>query len=297
MSLPPPIEPEPPPGSPDAGPARRWRDLRKRALSAAVLGPGALLCIWLGAAAWTALMTLAVALLTWEWVRMCGLRSRVWPGIAVPAVVFLACACAVLGQPVPGLLVLMLGFVATWLAAPRLRRRGGAPPPALWLALGVLYIGLGGIALIELRHDNDAGRGNVFFLFFVVWASDIGAYLVGRLVGGPKLAPSISPGKTRSGAVGGLLCSMLVGWLAADWLVPGTPSVVKVMLVAGVLGIATQLGDLLESAVKRHFGVKDSSMLIPGHGGVLDRLDGLLAAAPVAALLAFAVGYGVPLWR
>ncbi|WP_419898017.1 phosphatidate cytidylyltransferase [Roseomonas sp. USHLN139] len=297
MGLPPPVMPEPPAGSAAAEPARRWRDLRKRALSAAVLGPGALLCIWLGAAAWTALMTVAIALLTWEWVRMCGLRSRAWPGIAVPAVVGLACAAAVLGQPVVGLGLLFAGFAATWIAAPRLRRRGGPPPPASWLALGVLYIGLAGIALIELRHDNDAGRGNVFFLIFVVWASDIGAYIVGRLVGGPKLAPSISPGKTRSGAVGGLLSSMLVGWLAADWLVPGNPAVLKVLAVAALLGIATQLGDLLESAVKRHFGVKDSSMLIPGHGGVLDRLDGLLAAAPVAALLAFAVGYGVPLWR
>ncbi|WP_235034959.1 phosphatidate cytidylyltransferase [Roseomonas sp. 18066] len=297
MALPPPVMPEPPAGSAAAEPARRWRDLRKRAISAAVLGPGALLCIWLGAAAWTALMTLAIALLTWEWVRMCGLRSRAWPGVTVPVVVGLACAAAVLGQPIPGLVILFAGFVATWVAAPRLRRRGGTPPPASWLALGVLYIGLAGIALIELRHDNEAGRGNVFFLIFVVWASDIGAYIVGRLVGGPKLAPSISPGKTRSGAVGGLLSSMLVGWLAADWLVPGNPAVLKVLAVAALLGIATQLGDLLESAVKRHFGVKDSSMLIPGHGGVLDRLDGLLAAAPVAALLAFAVGYGVPLWR
>ena len=277
--------------------AKRWRDLKKRAISAAVLGPGALLCAWLGALPWTALMALAVALLCWEWVRLCGLRSRAWPGAAMPAVVFLACALAVLGLPQAGLACLLIGFVATWIAVPRLAPREGPPPPANWLALGVLYIGIAGIALIELRHDNEAGRGNILFLFFVVWASDIGAYLVGRLVGGPKLAPSISPGKTWSGAAGGLLCTMAVGWLAADWLAPGTPSVAKVLGVAAVLGVATQLGDLLESAVKRHFKVKDSSMLIPGHGGLLDRLDGLMAAAPVAALLAFAVGYGVPLWR
>ncbi|MCQ4160154.1 phosphatidate cytidylyltransferase [Roseomonas sp. GC11] len=277
--------------------ARRWRDLKKRALSAAVLGPGALLCIWLGAFPWTALMTLAIALLSWEWVRLCGLRSRAWPGMAVPASVGLACACSVFSLPVPGLAVLGLGFLATWLAAPRLFRGEGPPPPAGWLALGVLYIGLAGIALIELRHDNEAGRNNVLFLISVVWASDIGAYMVGRLLGGPKLAPAISPGKTWSGAAGGLLSTMLVGWLVADFLVPGNPPALKVLLVAALLGIATQLGDLLESGAKRRFGVKDSSQLIPGHGGVLDRLDGLLAAAPVAALLAFAVGYGVPLWR
>ncbi|MBI0432496.1 phosphatidate cytidylyltransferase [Roseomonas sp. KE0001] len=283
------------PESPAA--AKRWRDLRKRALSALVLGPGALLCIWLGALAWTGLMTIAVAVLTWEWVRLCGLRSHLWPGMAVPAVVFLACALAVFQFSHLALAVLVLGSLAVWLTAPRLRRRTGPPPPASWLALGVLYIGLAGIALIELRHDNEAGRGNVFFLFLVVWASDIGAYLVGRLLGGPKLAPAISPGKTWSGAAGGLASSMAVGWLAADWLAPGNPDAVKVLAVAALLGVATQLGDLLESAVKRRFKVKDSSMLIPGHGGLLDRLDGLLAAAPVAALLAFGVGYGVPLWR
>ncbi|HWL81736.1 MAG TPA: phosphatidate cytidylyltransferase [Roseomonas sp.] len=285
------------PSSSEAPSAKRWRDLKKRAISAAVLGPGALLCAWLGALPWTALMALAVALLCWEWVHLCGLRSRTWPGIALPAVVFIACALAVYGQPVGGLLVLALGFLATWATVPRLHRAGAPPPPASWLAMGVLYIGIAGIALIELRHDNEAGRGNILFLFFVVWASDIGAYMFGRLLGGPKLAPAISPGKTWSGALGGLISTMLVGWIAAVWLAPGTPPVARVLLVAALLGVATQLGDLLESAVKRHFKVKDSSMLIPGHGGLLDRLDGLMAAAPVAALLAFAVGYGVPLWR
>ncbi|MXP63218.1 phosphatidate cytidylyltransferase [Roseomonas sp. M0104] len=285
-----------PPGS-EAPSAKRWRDLKKRAISAAVLGPGALLCAWLGALPWTALMALAVALLCWEWVRLCGLRSRAWPGAALPAVVFVACALAVLERPVAGLVVLGLGFAATWATVPRLHRAAVPPPPASWLALGVLYIGIAGIALIELRHDNEAGRGNILFLFFVVWASDIGAYMFGRLLGGPKLAPAISPGKTWSGAMGGLVSTMLVGWLAAAWLAPGTPSLVRVLGVAALLGVATQLGDLLESAVKRHFKVKDSSMLIPGHGGLLDRLDGLMAAAPVAALLAFAIGYGVPLWH
>ena len=281
----------------EASSGKRWRDLKKRAISAAVLGPGALLCAWLGALPWTALMAVAVALLCWEWVHLCGLRNRSWPGMALPAVVFVACALAVFGQPVAGLVVLALGFLATWVSVPRLHRAATPPPPAGWLALGVLYIGIAGISLIELRHDNEAGRGNILFLFFVVWASDIGAYMFGRLLGGPKLAPAISPGKTWSGALGGLLSTMLVGWIAADMLAPGTPSVTRVLVVAAVLGIATQLGDLLESGVKRHFKVKDSSMLIPGHGGLLDRLDGLMVAAPVAALLAFAVGYGVPLWR
>ncbi|MBO1074279.1 phosphatidate cytidylyltransferase [Roseomonas marmotae] len=276
---------------------KRWRDLKKRAISAAVLGPGALLCIWLGALPWTALMAVAIAGLVWEWVHLCGLRNRALPGAAVPAAVFVACALAVFGMTVPALVLLALGFVATWAGAGWLRRRDGRPAPAGWLAFGVLYIGIAGISLIELRHDNEAGRDNVLFLIAVVWASDIGAYMFGRMLGGPKLAPSISPGKTWSGAIGGLVCTMVIGALVAGWTTPYPDDMGKAAVIAALLGVATQAGDLFESAFKRRFGVKDSSALIPGHGGLLDRLDGLLAAAPVAALLAFGVGYGVVLWR
>jgi phosphatidate cytidylyltransferase len=280
-----------------ASDAKPWRDLKKRAISAAVLGPGALLCIWLGALPWTALMAVAIAGLVWEWVHLCGLRNRALPGAAVPLAVFIACAFAAFQMTGAALIMLGLGFAATWVGAGWMRRRDGQPAPAGWLAFGVLYIGIAGISLIELRHDNEAGRDNVLFLIAVVWASDIGAYLFGRLIGGPKLAPAISPGKTWSGAVGGLICCMAVGALAATWATPTPDNTLKAAILAGVLGIATQLGDLLESAFKRHFNVKDSSALIPGHGGLLDRLDGLLAAAPVAALLAFGMGYGVVLWR
>jgi phosphatidate cytidylyltransferase len=277
--------------------AKRWRDLKKRAISAAVLGPGALLCIWLGAVPFTVLMALAIAGLVWEWVHLCGLRNRDLPGAAVPAAVFVACAFSVFGMPAVALSVLGLGFLATLVGAGWMRRRDGRPAPVGWLSFGVLYIGIAGISLIELRHDNEAGRDNVLFLIAVVWASDIGAYMVGRMLGGPKLAPSISPGKTWSGAVGGLVCTMVVGALVAGWTTPYRDDMLKAAAIAALLGVATQLGDLFESYFKRRFGVKDSSALIPGHGGLLDRLDGLIAAAPVAALLAFFIGYGVVLWR
>ena len=165
----------------------------------------------------------------------------------------------------------------------------------LSLALGVLYIGIAGLCLIELRHDNEAGRDNILFLLSAVWASDIGAYMAGRVFGGPRLWPQVSPNKTWSGSIGGLVFAMLVGALLTLVLAPG--SMARAAAVAAILAVATQAGDLLESAIKRHFKVKDTSSLIPGHGGLLDRLDGLLAAAPVAALLALGVGYGVPLWR
>ena len=278
-----------------AGAAKRWRDLRKRFLSALVLGPAALLCVWLGAEPFTALMAVGVALLCWEWVHLCGVRTRALPGAAVPAVVLAAGFLSVIERPLAAWAMLGLGFLLAWVVAARADRRGPERVPALWLALGVLYIGIAGICLIELRHDGTAGRDNVLFLLLCVWASDIGAYAAGRIFGGPKLMPSVSPNKTWSGAAGGLAFAMLVGALATLVLLPG--SAARALAVAAILSVATQAGDLLESGIKRHFDVKDSSSLIPGHGGLLDRLDGLLAAAPVAALLAAVFGYGVPLWR
>ncbi|WP_240757084.1 phosphatidate cytidylyltransferase [Roseicella aquatilis] len=282
------------PGAPAPLPSR-WPDLRKRVLSAALLIPAAVLCIWLGAEAWAALMAAAVALLAWEWVRLCGFSTRHWPGLAVPVLVLAAGTLAVEAIWGAALAVLLLGFAGLWAAG----RPAGQPRarPSFWLAFGVLYIGLAGVALIHLRGDAAAGRGNVFFLFLVVWASDIGAYLAGRRFGGPKLAPAISPNKTWSGAAGGLVSAMLVGLAAAALADPAGLPLARVLLVAGLIGVVAQCGDLFESWLKRHYHVKDSSALIPGHGGLLDRLDAVLAAAPVAAVLAALAGPGAALWR
>ena len=138
-------------------------------------------------------------------------------------------------------------------------------------------------------------------MVLVVIASDSAAYLAGRAIGGPKLAPSISPGKTRSGSAGGLLGAGLVGALLA-WLLPAPPGIAAAASLARglgaglLLGLVAQAGDLAESAFKRRCGVKDSGRLIPGHGGLLDRFDGLLAAAPIAALLSLASPVGTGFW-
>ncbi len=280
---------------PAARPASRWPDLRKRALSALLLGPAALLCIWLGAEAWTALMAAAVALLAWEWVRLCGFSSKRLPGMVVPVTVLLAGVLAVGGAWIWAFAVLALGFLGLWAVTepPRLRRA----MPGFWLAFGVLYIGLAGVSLIHLRGDEVAGLRNVIFLFLIVWSSDIGAYLAGRALGGPKLAPAISPNKTWSGAAGGLVSAMAVGAVSAYVMEPASVPFVRVLLIAAILGLLSQVGDLFESWIKRRFNVKDSSALIPGHGGLLDRLDGVISAAPAAALLGVLLGPGEALWR
>jgi phosphatidate cytidylyltransferase len=139
-------------------------------------------------------------------------------------------------------------------------------------------------------RNAPAGFRNVLFLVFVVWGTDIGAYLIGRLIGGPRLAPRISPGKTWSGALGGLAAAALAG-AGAGYEHPFAAAVLALLL-----SVIAQAGDLLESALKRHFGVKDSGTLIPGHGGLLDRLDGVLTAAPAALLWSVLAAPHAMLW-
>lgn len=234
----------------------RWSDLRIRIVSAAVLTPIGIASVWLGGVAFILIVALIVIGLVFEWLM---------------------------------------------LFRPRAPRGGPRPPatsptrPGLFPA-GLLYVALASTSLVWLRADPVSGRADVLFLLLIVWAGDIGAYLVGRWIGGARLAPHISPGKTWSGAAGGLIAAVATGLVAAHFLAkPVTPW--QPALIAVVLSIVAQAGDLLESFVKRLLAVKDSGNLIPGHGGLFDRLDGVLAAAPVAALLALALGRGVVLWQ
>jgi len=257
-----------------------------------VLAPLGLACLWFGTWAWLALVALAAGGLAVEWVHLCGRRALTPEGLAVPFAVLAAGGTAAGIAPGPALLVLAVATPLVWLLAAATSGRAAAP---VRLAAGVLYIGPAAIALVWLRADPAAGLADTLFLLLIVWASDIGAYTAGRLLGGPLLAPAISPAKTWSGAAGGLLAAVLTGLLLA-WIFLGAPVSGHPALVAGGLGVVAQLGDLLESAIKRRFGVKDSSRLIPGHGGLLDRLDGVLTVAPVAALLALPLDRGVIIW-
>jgi len=266
--------------------SRRWSDLRTRVISAAVLVPVGLGCLYLGGPVWDALLLVACVGLASEWARLCAVPRL--PAASLAGSVALCLALSAAGRPglAVAALVPLVGLV--WLAV---QGRAGRPLAA---AAGVLWLAPAAIALVWLRTGSVAGLGNVLFLLIVVWSSDIGAYMAGRWIGGPKLAPAISPAKTWAGALGGLLAAMAGGAV----LVAARGGAPLAAVAAAVpLAMLAQAGDLLESGVKRWIGVKDSGWLIPGHGGLLDRLDGVLAAAPAAALFAWCLGAATFLWQ
>jgi phosphatidate cytidylyltransferase len=265
----------------------RWADLRLRILSAAILAPLALACIWLGGAPFAGLLTLTAAGLAYEWLGLC--RQLTPRTVALFAAAPLAVLITAWAGPMPALL-LITAATAVAIAAT------AGISPAKPLAFGLPYLSLPAVALVWLRQPPASGAANVMVLLLIVWASDIGAYIAGRAIGGPRLAPVISPGKTRSGAIGGLFAAAATG-LAASAILGNGPFSWRPVGFAVLIGVISQIGDLFESQLKRHFGVKDSGTMIPGHGGLLDRLDAVLTAAPAAALLALIVGRGVILWE
>ena len=220
--------------------------------------------------------------------RWADLRLRV---VSAAVLVPLALICTWLGG-IPFELLLLAGTIGLLVEWTRMARAGRGS--AAVLTAGMLYILLSAGSLVWVRADPQMGRANVLFLLVLVWASDIGAYAAGRSVGGPRLAPHISPGKTVSGAVGGLVAAVAVGMIAAAI---SSTQLARAGGLATLLGTVAQAGDLAESYVKRRFGVKDSGRLIPGHGGLLDRVDALSAVALAAALLALMDGRGVLLWE
>ncbi len=193
--------------------------------------------------------------------------------------VLASCALVATGQGEVALLVLLVGPAFKFATAPdREAKNLGVS------LLGVPYIGLAVIALIWLRGDVEYGFLAIIYLFVTVWTVDIFAYISGRLFGGPKFAPKISPKKTWSGFIGGVGAGTLAGVIFGAQM--GGTSLVIIGLISLLIGAISQLGDLFESAFKRHFDIKDASNLIPGHGGLFDRVDGLMFAAMIAALIA-----------
>jgi phosphatidate cytidylyltransferase len=269
------------------------RELAVRIAAAAVLIPIVLFVVWLGGWWFAGLLALAGGLMAREWCTIVHGGSPVQLGLHLLAVL----AAAV----VPGLyggVAALVCIAAVWLAAV-LHAGAARPSHRFWAFAGVPYVALPVLALTSLRADPAYGLVAVVWLMVVVWSADTAAYAAGRGIGGPKLAPAISPGKTWAGlagaAVGAALAGGLAGWLAGlPWLAP-------VVVIAALLGVVEQLGDLFESLLKRHHGVKDSGTVIPGHGGMLDRVDGLVAASLAAVAIGLVhwnqeAGAGLLLW-
>jgi phosphatidate cytidylyltransferase len=249
--------------------------LALRILSALVLAPLAVGAAYLGGSTFLAFWTLAALGVLWEWDSLVCTQDRT-AVFAMGALTLVGGAVLWdLGRPVPALILTGLGVLAVATLASSSRR--------MWCIGGVACAALLLYAPVVLRRDSAYGLTAILFIFAVVWSTDIVAYFVGRAVGGRKLAPTISPNKTWSGAVGGLAGGLAAGTAAG--LLGGMVNIAAISAVAAVLSVASQLGDLAESAMKRRFNVKDTSGLIPGHGGLMDRLDGFFAAAVVAVTI------------
>jgi phosphatidate cytidylyltransferase len=266
------------------------RNLLVRVAAALVLAPVAIAIAYAGGWPWAVLVTLAAIGLYVEWLTIIGMAREA--RIAGSGAVALAIAgvCLATTQIDAALVVLALGLAAIALLSPRQR---------IWATAGYCYAAAAEIASVLVRLDQVYGFVALILILLVVWVTDIGGYFAGRGLGGPKLWPRVSPKKTWAGAIGGFVASLAVsGGFAAFGL--GRPG--SFLLLGAALSVVSQAGDLFESAVKRRFGVKDSSHIIPGHGGLLDRLDGYVAAVVMAAIFGLlrggvdGVGRGLMVW-
>ena len=254
--------------------------LALRAVSAAVMLPAAGVAIWLGGWVFAVLVAVAAGLMYWEWQGLCGEKGGTAQALAA------LCAIATLSWTwTPPATAVFAGIGAGLLFG--VARRGSR----LFLASGFAYILLACVAMVALRGFDPLGMETIVWLLVAVVMTDTCAYFTGRTLGGPKLAPKISPKKTWSGLIGGIAGAAVAGGILAAVI---DASIMTVALVSGAFAVVAQIGDLLISKAKRHFGVKDSGNIIPGHGGVLDRLDGFLSASLVMAALTF-LGGGSPL--
>ena len=216
----------------------------------------------------------------WEWTSLMARADQRFVLGAGEAALALALALAVTGHLLAAVIVLAMGTLGAASLALAERR--------IWVAGGVPYAGALALAPIVLRSDGEHGFLAVIFLFAIVWTTDIGAYFVGRAIGGPKLVPQVSPNKTWAGALGGMAAAVMVAVAAAK--AAALTNLFAIAMLAVVLSVCAQGGDLFESILKRRFGAKDSSRLIPGHGGLMDRLDGFVTASVAAVLIGLARG-------
>jgi phosphatidate cytidylyltransferase len=270
--------------------AREGNNLLLRIAAALVMAPLAIAIAYAGGWLWTGLVTVAAIGLYAEWLTVTGVRNLAL--LSLGALVLLGAAWIESGHftAVNVSIVVALGVVVAAIFSSERRS---------WAVLGIGYALAASIASSMVRRDPDSGFAALMLVLLTVWATDIGGYFAGRLIGGPKLWPQVSPKKTWAGAVGGFVASLAV---AVGFAAFHLGKFMPLLLLAAALSVAAQFGDLFESAVKRRFGVKDSSHIIPGHGGLMDRLDGFVAAIVLAAIFGFlrggvdGVGHALMVW-
>jgi len=266
------------------------RNLLRRVAAALALAPAAIAIAYAGGWFWIALVTLAAIGLYVEWLTIVGSARQRRVVVSGGLALTISGLCLAAGRIDAALLASVLGFAAVALLSSE---------RAFWAAAGFVYAAAAEIASVLVRLDQTWGLAALILILLVVWVTDIGGYFAGRGIGGPKLWPRISPKKTWAGAIGGFAASLVV---AGGFAAAGLGKTGPMLLMGALLSIASQLGDLLESAVKRRFGVKDSSHIIPGHGGLMDRLDGFVAAVVMAAIFGVlrcgvdGVGRGLMVW-
>jgi phosphatidate cytidylyltransferase len=253
-----------------------------RIASALVMAPVAVAAVWFGSPWFGMLIFVFSAAMTWEWLRMCA-PDRALPLAAVSG---FGLAIAMYAQFLAPQILVLIPVAVTALVVVALCGR-----ERLLVSVGCVFIPLTALAVQWLRVWHQDGLLLIMWLFLIVWATDTGAYAFGRAIGGPKLAPRFSPKKTWAGLVGGMICAAIIGGLIVHF--SGGAAIWAITFASAVLAIVAQIGDLAESALKRRFGVKDSSNLIPGHGGFLDRADGMLSVLPVAFVLVYFFGLGL----
>jgi len=275
-------------------PAGKWGDLGLRVISTAVLVPLVIADVWAGGIWFTLFAAMIGVLMAQEWVTI------VHKGNPLQFALHAAAAMAGAMLPLAAGLVAALVAIAALTAASAGLAATDEPGGAKWRYFGVPYVSLPAIALVVLRSDATYGISAIVWVMATVWAADSLAYFSGRIIGGPKLAPRLSPKKTWAGLGGAMVGSAVAA--AAVGLAVGVTGLAVLSALAAVLAIVEQGGDLFKSAMKRHYGVKDSGRLIPGHGGIIDRVDGLVAVATAAAVIGTvragmaAAGSGLLVW-